>query len=232
MIATLWLSDIGRLGGLRARTPEVGSVDGLLFSAGGVRSKLRRGQTPRLMVGHAIWFALWEDEPAFDRFAIDNPGPWPPSGRDCLIRLTPDRIIQRNIPGLADRRPSEGDAPIGPVLIVTVNRPKRHRLVRFLRAAVPAEQAAAARDDLRWAAGFSRPPGRFATVTLWDSAEAAADYAYGQHQPAHRKAIEAEAQQWFVWTLNVRARVDSIEGDPGDDSAIDHMRQLGSEPPA
>ena len=192
MIATLWLADLGIVGGLRFKAPKASTVDGLRFSAGGVASKLRRGFTPRLIPRRAAWFAVWDDEAALDRFVADRPSMVSTFADGCRLRLELNRVIQRNAPGFEEHWVDRCE-PTGPVLVVTVNRPKLMRLPRFLMAAVPAEKAAAERDDLQWAMGFSRPPGMFATVTLWDSAAAAADYAYGQQKPQHRAAIQAEA---------------------------------------
>lgn len=223
MIATLWLADVGGIGGVVFRAPKASRVEGLRFSAGGAASKLRTSFAPRVVAGRAAWFAIWDDEDSLDRFLGESPKVAARFADGCRLRLSPDRIIQRNATGFDDEHLVFGEEVGGPVLVVTVNRPKRRWLLRFLRAAVPAEQAASARRDLRWVMGFARPPGLFATVTLWDSADAAADYAYGDRQPEHRTVMQANSRRWFVWTINMRARVMAIEGDLATDSPVPHL---------
>lgn len=222
MITTLWLADIGGIGGLRFRAPRASPAHGLRFSAGGVVTNLRRGLLPRLVPGRAAWFAVWDDEASLDRYVAERSPVVSTFAGGCRMRCTLDRIIQRNTPGFDDEHWSCG-VPTGPVLVVTTSRPKLRWLARFLVAAVPTEQAAAASEGLRWAIGFSTPPGTFATVTLWDSATAAAAYAYGRQRPQHRRAMEIEAKRWFRSSLNGRMQVYTIEGDLAHGSPVPHL---------
>jgi hypothetical protein len=68
---------------------------------------------------------------------------------------------------------------------------------RFLRASARAEAAVLAAPGLTWATGIARVPKIVATCSLWETARAAATYAYGRRQPAHPDAIAASEEKPF-----------------------------------
>jgi hypothetical protein len=68
--------------------------------------------------------------------------------------------------------------------------------VRFLRTSRPAEKAAAAHEGMLWGSAAARPP-FVATMSIWQSSQSTAAYAYGQQPPAHSDAISAQQRKDF-----------------------------------
>jgi hypothetical protein len=100
----------------------------------------------------------------------------------------------------------------GPVLVLTLAKTKFSRLVPFFRASQPAEKAVVKAPGNVFSSAVLRPP-FISSVSLWESSDAAMDYAFSGHQAGHPEAIAAGAvkpfhhQQAFI-----RLAIDEIRG--------------------
>jgi hypothetical protein len=98
----------------------------------------------------------------------------------------------------------------GPCAVITRARLVPRQLTAFWKAAPAVAATLAAAPGLRFARGIGEAPvGLQATISLWDSLDAAKDFAYGTG--AHRQVIQSAAQQgWYGEQLFARFAV--IEG--------------------
>src|SRR5438270_872142 len=148
-----------------------------------------------VMSVRAALVAFWDDDAVVDRFLSDHPTAalladgW-------HVRLEPLRAFG-SWPGLPDEIPRARSVDHdGPAAVLTLGRLRLTQTVRFLRASNRAENRVLGAPGLIWATGMARPP-FVATCSLWESANAAADYAYGPTHPAHPDAIVADRAKPF-----------------------------------
>jgi hypothetical protein len=69
-------------------------------------------------------------------------------------------------------------------------------LRRFLAANLPAELLVRRSPGFVWATALVRPP-FFASCSIWESADAAVDFAYGHRESVHLDAIAADRTRPF-----------------------------------
>ena len=74
-----------------------------------------------------------------------------------------------------------------------------HDVVVFNRTSAKAEEHVIKAPGMVWATGFGAPP-FLGTISLWESAQAAHDYAYPEDQPGHSQAIVADRARSFHHT--------------------------------
>ena len=198
MIATVHIADIGKratLGVLRRR-PAPGAVSGLRYAETAIAAPLGGGLLPAPRLGRVSLIAAWDDDQAFDGFLAGHPlaerlaGGW-------HVRLEPLRVsgAWSALPDLPpDERPVDPDEPVA---ILTLGRLRLGRVAPFLRANAPAAGQAAGDPAVLAATGLARPPRLVATFSLWRSASAMRDYAYGRSGDGHFAAIRAHRARPF-----------------------------------
>jgi hypothetical protein len=193
-ITSIHLADVGAGRALRMlRGP--GSVAGLLAADAAIAAPLRTGALPRPMPGRVALVAFWESEAVLDAFVEDHPyarrfdDGW-------SARLQPLRAFG-SWPGLpSDTARSRAVTEDGPVVVITLGRLRLPRARAFLRASKDAEAAAVASPGLRWGTALARPP-FVSTVSVWESAAASTEYAYGSTPDAHTRAMKADRAKAF-----------------------------------
>jgi hypothetical protein len=113
-----------------------------------------------------------------------------------LARLQPVRGWG-SWPGLPTDVPrSRAVTSNGPVVVLTLASTRMSGLRRFLAANLPAEHLVSRFPGFVWAAALVRPP-FFASCSLWESADAAVDFAYGHRESVHLDAIAADRTRPF-----------------------------------
>lgn len=195
-IASVHVSDVGMATALRLlRGPR--RVPGLVAADAALAAPLRAqaGSKPAPMLGRVGLIAFWQDDDALNAFIEDHPygrrlaGGW-------WARMEPLRAYG-SWPGLpAGIERSRVVSEDGSAVVVTLGRLRLPRTRQFLRASRPAESTALASPGFLWGTALARPP-FVSTVSLWESAGAAAAYAYGAHPGAHAAAITADRQNAF-----------------------------------
>jgi hypothetical protein len=197
MRASVHVADVGvRALALTRRPPAPGSIPGLRNAEVGLAAPLRASLLPQPQFGRAVLVGFWDDDDAIDRFVDGHPlaaqfaSGW-------QVRLEPLRAFG-TWPGLpADVPTSRQVDDDGPVVAITLGRLRASQTVRFFRTSAKAEAAVVEAPGLVWATGFARVPKIVATCSLWESATAAAAYAFGRRQPAHPDAIAADEAKPF-----------------------------------
>lgn len=194
MVVSVHVADVG-LAGPFTRAPRLADVPGLLQANVGLCAAL--GQTPpRPAPGRVGLVAFWAKEEALDEFLESHPVAERMSS-GWSARLEPLRAFG-TWPGLPDgvsrKRAVETE---GPVVVTTLGRLRLSQTVRFLRTSAKAEKRVVRSPGLLWATGLTAPP-FVATISIWESAQSAADYAYGQAEaPEHPAAIDTDRSKPF-----------------------------------
>ncbi len=195
--------------------PKPGRVAGLTYAETTTVEPLGEPLLPPRRLGPVGMIAAWESGEALDEFSRTHPvahrlaGGW-------QVRLQPLRVsgAWAGMPGLPARAlPVDDSEPVG---ILTLGRLRLLRTAAFRRSAAPAEAAALDSPALLAGTGLARPPRLVATFTLWRSAAAMRDFAYGQGLP-HQAAINADrARPFHHESAFVRLRPYASRGNWGD----------------
>jgi hypothetical protein len=197
MIASVHVADVGAPTALAlmGKGPKPAEVPGLRNAHVALAAPLGGSVLPAPQFWRIGLIAFWDDDAAVDRFLADHPvaqrlaGGW-------RVRLTPQRLFG-SWPGVDPDLPrSRAVTEEGPVAVLTFGRTRMSQIFRFLRTSNKAENAAIGAPGLTWTTGFAKPP-FFATCSLWQSAEAATAYAYGQRDAGHPHAIDLDREKPF-----------------------------------
>ena len=189
MIATI---DMGPVAVTGLRRPKPDRFSGLRWCQVALLPALAARRPPSLR--RAVLLAFWDDEDAAARVADLHPlGRLDGDGFHASLR--PLRA-HGTWPGLDDdiTRARRVDHS-GDVIVLTLGHLRITQTARFFRASRPAERAALAAPGFRWGTAAARPP-FVATITAWNSDDAAAGYAYGESGP-HDAAIEEQRRKDF-----------------------------------
>jgi hypothetical protein len=198
MIASVHIADMGVRSALalNRKAPPAGSIAGLRNASVGLAAPLAGKVVPSVQFGRAGLLAFWDDDAAVDRFLAGNPlaekfaSGW-------HVRLAPLRAFG-TWPGLPADVPSERQVEHdGPVVVLTLGRPRASQLIRFVRTSMMAAASAVRAPGLLWGTGIARPPSFVATVSLWESTLAASAFAYGHRDPGHPDAIATDRANPF-----------------------------------
>ena len=166
---------------------------------------------PSPQPGRVALVAFWDDDRALERFLAGHAlaerlaGGW-------RVRLEPLRAFGA-WPGLPPETPrARAVTEDGPAAVLTLGRFRWSRAVSFFRESHRAEVAALEAPGLVWATGMARPP-FVATCSLWETGQAAAEYAYGQASAPHPHAIGADrAKPFHHQSAFIRFRPYGAEG--------------------
>jgi hypothetical protein len=197
MIVSVHLVDTGprAAAAMLLRPPQPARVPGLTYVETTTTAPLGEPLLPPKRIGQVGMIAAWEDDDALERFSHSHPfarrfaGGW-------QARLQPLRVFGHwaGMPGLpAQALPVDDEEPVA---ILTLGRLRLLRTAPFRRAAAPAEGEAVAAPALLAGTGLARLPRLVATLSLWRSAAAMREYAYGPGG-AHKAAVQADRAKAF-----------------------------------
>jgi len=201
MIATVDIADLGvrrTLQSLRQRPPTA-TVPGLRWLDTATAVPLASKHPPGFR--RTVMIAFWDDEAAAAAFARGHPLGQRFAGNGLHAVLRPLRAYGA-WPGLPDEVPrARAISHDGPVLVTTLGKLRMSQAVRFMRASRPAERAALAAEGFVWGTAATRPAGIrppfMATVSLWNSADAATAYAYADPAGGHPRAVTKQRGKDF-----------------------------------
>ena len=192
------------------RHPRPASIPGLLQANAGVAATF--GTTPpRPSPGRVGLIAFWQDEASRAQFLATHPLAAKLAG-GLVVHARPLRM-HGAWPGVGDdvatHRKVEHD---GPVLVLTLAKTKISRSIPFARASKPAEMSVVTAPGNLFTTAVLRTP-FMATVSLWESSDAATDYAYSGRQAGHVEAIAANrAKPFHHQQAFIRLAIDEISG--------------------
>lgn len=195
MFASVHVADTGARAAVRAvlQRPKPEGVAGLRWSEVAPLFPLASTRPPSFR--RVALIAFWDDEPSLDQFVDTHP--LGERFRDGLhARMRPLRA-HGSWTGLPANVPAGRAVPHeGPVVVLTLGRLRMSQTVRFLRTSRPAERSAAGDGAMLWGAAAARPP-FVATISIWESSQATAAYAYGHQRPQHLDAIREQQRKDF-----------------------------------
>jgi hypothetical protein len=198
MILSVHLADVTRRRALSAlrRGLKPASTAGLRYADVAIAAPLSAGLLPHPTLTRIGLIAAWSDDAALEEFLAGDP-----LAEDLAagwhVRLEPLRASGSwaALPDLPrSERPVDDDEP---VVVVTLGRLRASRGLAFLRSSAAAEAQALADPALLASTALARPPGLVATVSLWRTAAAMRDYAYGPTGHGHTSAVDVQRSRPF-----------------------------------
>ena len=119
-----------------------------------------------------------------------------PQGPGLLrgVPLIGDVAIEGPVPG--EQTEDIGVGP-DPVAALTLGRVRLRRLLPFLRASARAEGEAAANPEMLAGTALARPPRLVCTFSLWRTAQAMREYAQGDPESGHPRAVAEHLRRLF-----------------------------------
>ncbi len=180
MFASVHVADLGprhALAFVTKRESQI-SAPGLRHVNLALAARLGGSLLTKTDVGRVALVAMWDYDAALDHFLAESPVAHTLAG-GWHVRLEPLRA-HGSWPGLAgDISKSRRVDSTGPVGVLTMGKVRIPRLPAFLRASAKAEARVVDAPGRIWATALVRPP-FVATCSLWESAEASVEYAYGR----------------------------------------------------
>lgn len=191
MIFSAHVADTGPIEALRRRTPDAEEIVGLHSARTAVCAPFTRGVLPRPQIGREALLACWEDGSALDRFLEGHPtGRAFASGWHVRMELIRAAGVW---PGTDEDMVAEAGAKVrtatGPTVAVTIGTAYLKSVVGFTRVNNGLEDQFLDTPSGIWGTLMTNLPQRLvATLTIWESADAAFDYV---RAGAHGAAVAA-----------------------------------------
>jgi hypothetical protein len=198
MIVSVHLADVGRFQAQRLLFQRLDPAEapGLTYAEPALAATLGQ-RIPRPHPGRIGLIAAWEDDAALDGFLAHHP-----FARRLAdgwhSRLEPLRCFGSwsGMPDLPTKELPVRDEE--PVAALTLGRLRFMRTGPFLKAGAPAERDAVRNPAVLAVTGFARParPRLVSTFTIWRSAAAMREYAFGA-SGSHQAAVRADRARPF-----------------------------------
>lgn len=193
MIVSVHLADVGPLRAQRLlyRRLDPAAIPGMTYAEPTMVGPLGK-RPPKPQLGRVGLIAAWDEDAAIDRFFAGHPfgerlaGGW-------HARLEPRRCFGSwaGMPDLPRKElPMDDDEPAA---ALTLGRLRALRIRPFLKASKPAERDAIGNPAVVATTGLTRParPRLVSTFSIWRSAGAMREYAFGKDGP-HQAAVRAD----------------------------------------
>jgi hypothetical protein len=198
VIVSLHLADVGKPAALRLLRAklEPGQVRGLRYAQITSAVQLGGALLPRPRPGRVGLIAAWDGDSAVEEF-LGGHALAARLAHGWRVRLRPTHVFGawRQLPELVGDDTPMDDAE--PAAVLTLGRLRLSQTARFLRASAAAEELALRDPAVLAATGLARPPALVATFSLWRSVAAMRAYARGEHEAAHRAAVQAHSARPF-----------------------------------
>jgi len=178
------------------RPPKPTEVSGLQYAETTITAPLSGNLLPAPRLRPVAMIAAWENDEAFEAFSATHP-----LARRLAcgwqVRMQPLHVYGRwpGLSGLPGAEIKVGDEE--PVAVLTLGRPRLHRLPAFLKASARAEAEAVTNPDVLASIGLARPPRLVATFSLWRNVKAMRAYARGRREGAHPSATRTDRANPF-----------------------------------
>jgi len=197
VIVSVHLADVGwrRAPGLLLERPDRDAIPSLSYAERVATAPLGSGLLPKPQPGRVGLIAAWEDDAALDRFLAEHPlarrlaSGW-------HVRLEALRVSGAwpEMPWLPQEQlPADDEEPVA---VLTLGRLRLGRARPFLASAAAAEEEAVRDAAMLASTGLARPPRLVSTFSIWRSAAAMREYAYGKGG-AHQSAVRNDRERPF-----------------------------------
>lgn len=176
--------------------PRPAETPGLRYSETVITAPLSGRLLPSPRLKPVAMISAWESDEAFEAFSSNHPVArrFAPGWQ---VRLQPLHVYGK-WPGLSGL--PEGEVAVDndePIAVLTLGRPRLHRLPAFLKASARAEAEAVANPSVLALIGLARPPRLVATFSLWRNVGAMRAYARGSADGAHPAATKVDRANPF-----------------------------------
>ncbi len=196
MLASLHVADVGLRKSFRMGHPDPADVPGLLDARSGIMARFNRSIVPDPAWGLCMWLGFWDEERSLDRF-LNNGSPIVKAFDDGWnVRMEPLRG-HGAWPGFPPDPEQATDDHSGPVVVLTLGLLRLRRSLAWTRASNDVQRQLLEAPGVIWAMGASRPPLFAATMSIWESAEAASTFARDEGR-AHATAVAANTANPFM----------------------------------
>ncbi|MGI9601003.1 MAG: hypothetical protein ACR2QE_03905 [Acidimicrobiales bacterium] len=191
MLFSAHVADTGPMTALRRRTPQPADAPGLRSARNAICAPFSRGVLPRPQLGREAMVACWDDEAALDEFLAEHPtGQAFDQGWQVRMELIRAAGVW---PGLDDNMVDAAGAKArdveGPTVAITIGTAYLRTAVPFVRVNSGLEDQFLDTPSGLWGTAMTNLPQRLvATLTIWESADAATDY---MRTGAHGAAVDA-----------------------------------------
>jgi hypothetical protein len=205
MLFSAHVADTSRLAALRRQTPQAPAVTGLRSARTATAAPFTRGVLPRPQFAREVMVACWEDEASIDRFLADHP-----TGRDFgtgwHVRM--ELVRAAGVwPGLDDdmvaAAGNQAQGMTGPSVAITIGTAYLRTIIPFARVNSGLEDQFLETPSGLWGTACTNLPQLLvATLTIWESADAALAYmmagAHGAAVAAHYDPTKDRTGHTFV----------------------------------
>ncbi len=191
MLFSAHVVDSSPIAALRRSTPQAGDVPGLLSARNGTCAPFTKGVLPRPQFGRETLLACWDDAAALDGFLVDHPdGQVFATGWEMRMELFRAVGVWPGLDAaLIQEAAAEGTEGDGPSVAITIGTAYLRSAVPFIRVNSGLEDQFLATPSGLWGTMLTNLPQRLvATLTIWESGDAAVDY---MKSGAHGAAIDA-----------------------------------------
>lgn len=194
MIFSAHLFDSSPLAAMKRKAPTAEETPGLRSARTAICAPFSNSMIPSVQLGRESMIACWDDESSLERFLEDTP-----TGREMAqgwhVRLELVRAMGM-FPGLDDDlnevAGDKADAMSGPSFAITMGTAYIKTIPTFYRVNKGLERQFLATPSGLWGTAMSNLRTRFvATLTAWESLDAATDYVKaGAHAEAVRNHFD------------------------------------------
>lgn len=195
MLARLQIADIGFRSVLRLKAPRPDEVSGLLDARVGLMARFTDSIIPDPVFGRAMALSFWEDDAALDAYEASGAGATSALAGGWSLRMEPMRG-HGAWPGFPAGVDDHSDYT-GPIVVTTIGLLRIRRSMAWQRASNKVQKQFLDAQGVIWAMGATRPPYFAATVTVWESAAAAASFAREPNE-AHFNAMGNNARDPYM----------------------------------
>lgn len=205
MLFSAHVVDTSRLAALRRKTPKPADAPGLRSARTATAAPFTPGVLPRPQLGREVMVACWEDEVALDKFLADHPtGHAFGAGWHVRMELVRAAGVW---PGLDDNMVhaagTKAKGMTGPSVAITIGTAYLRSVIPFARVNSGLEDQFLDTPSGLWGTACTNIPQRLvATLTIWESADAAVDYvkagAHGAAVAAHYDPAKDPTGHTFV----------------------------------
>lgn len=191
MLFSAHVANTSPVAALRRKTPQPDDSPGLRSARTATCAPMSRGVLPRPQFGREAMVACWQDSSSLDRFLSDHPtGQEFSDGWHVRMELVRAAGVW---PGLDDDMVAEAGTKArnmtGPSVAITIGTAFLRTAVQFTRVNSALEDQFLDTPSGIWGTLMTNLPQRLAaTLTVWESHDAALDYV---KTGAHAAAVEA-----------------------------------------
>ena len=191
MLFSAHVVDTSPLEALRRKTPQSGDAAGLRSARTATCAPFTPGMLPRPQLGREAMVACWDDEAALDRFLDTHPtGQALSAGWHVRMELIRAVGVWPGLDdNMVDAAGDQAESMTGPSVAVTIGTAYLRTVVPFLRVNSGLEDQFLDTPSGIWGTAMTNIPQRLvATLTIWEGADAAADF---MRTGAHGAAVKA-----------------------------------------